>query len=239
MFTYPVTQMVSGASPFPVPVQLQGHWDPSVGVTGTAPVTVWSDQSGNLNDWLQDTGGGGGGPTLSSGVLNGLDVITFDGSNDKMNQSRFITAGDGEMMCVVRRTTSSNKGWCCFGSSAAQAHLMYTNLLYESFGGTTRLAGAAAAELAVNTWGIYNVTHDSGVATSWRVNNTGNKVSTFLNTGWNTTFYLGSGNNGGAVGATHSFQGQIAEMAVWDRVLSAKDRTDVFNYFNAKFALGL
>ncbi len=54
-----------------------------------------------------------------------------------------------------------------------------------------------------------------------------------------STFRLGTGNSGGNIGGTHSFQGQIAEMAIWDKELSSQDRTDVFDHWNSKFALGL
>ena len=228
-----------GGSSFPVTSQLQGLWDAALGVTGGAPITVWADQSGNGNNWLEDTTNGGGGPTLSTGVLNGLPVVSFDGANDKMSQAAFISGSTaGTMSCVVRRTTTSNKGWNVFGSSSVQPHFMYSNGIYESFGSANRTSAIASAAFALNTWGVYAVTINlSGQLIMYA--NDSQIASQTLGLSWYTTFRLGSGNLGGLVGTTHSFQGEIAEMAVWDKVLLSSERTTVFSYFNTKYGLGL
>lgn len=235
-----IRSAASGASVFPITDQLKGQWDASVGVTGSAPMTVWADQSGNGNDWLEDIGQSGGGPTLSSSVLNGLDVVTFDGTNDKMIQTAFISGTtDGSMALVMRRTTTNNKGWSVFGSSSTQPHFQFSNLIYETFGCTTRPAGVDdSGHFDLNEWGVYIVTKANG-GNLIRYANTTQIDSVFASQGWATSFRLGCGQLGGTVGATNSFQGEIAEMAIWDKVISAGERTSVFDYFNAKFALGL
>lgn len=227
-----------GGVPFPVTDQLLGQWDPALGVTGTAPMTTWADQSGNGNDWLEDTGSGGEGPTLSSAVLNGLDVVTFDGTNDKMSQAAFISgATDGTLACVVRRTTTSNKGWCVFGSSSTQPHFMHGNLIYETFGSSVRASGIASSAFDLNEWGVYLVTMVGNQMT--RYANDSQFATQSLTKSWYTTFRLGSGNLGGAIGSTSGFQGQIADMAVWDKGLVPAEQTSVFDHWNDKFALGL
>lgn len=239
MYTFPVT-MMKPVPRFPVDDQLLGHWDPMEGVTGSAPITTWADQSGNGNDWLEDTGSGGQGPTLSSAVLNGLDVVTFDGTNDKMSQAAFIVGSSaGSMSLVVRRTTTANKGWHLFGSTASQPHFMHGNLIYESFGSTVRASGVASSAFDLNEWGVYTVTKGSGGFAIVRYANNVQFATQNTTAGWTGTFRLGCGNQGGAIGSTHSFQGEVAEMAVWGKVLSTQERTDVFDYWNDKFALGL
>ena len=233
-----ISAAAGGGVSFPVTDQLLGQWDPEIGVTGTAPITTWADQSGSGNDWLEDTGGGGAGPTLSSAVLNGLDVVTFDGANDKMSQAAFISGStDGTLVCVVRRTTTANKGWCIFGSSSSQPHFMFGNLIYESFGSSTRSSGVASSAFDLNEWGVYLVTMVGNQMT--RYANDAQFATQSLAKNWHTTFRLGTGNLGGTVGSTSSFQGQIAEMAVWDKGLDGGERTSVFDHFNDKYALGL
>jgi len=240
MFTFAVSMNKSSASgsPFPVTDQLLGLWDPEAGVTGGSPITVWADQSGNGNDWLEDTGSGGGGPTLAASILNGLSVVQFDGANDKMSQSAFISGStDGTMALVVRRTTTGNKGWHVFGSSTTQPHFMHSNLIYETFGSAARSTGVASSSFDNNEWGVYLVTMVGNEMT--RYANNSQFAQQTLSKQWQATFRLGTGNTGGAIGGTHSFQGEIAEMAVWDKGLDGTERTAVFDYFNDKFALGL
>lgn len=241
MFTFPLGYArPKGGGAFPVTDQLVGLWDPEIGVTGSAPITTWADQSGNGNDWAEDTSFGGGGPTLSASVLNGLSVVTFDGSNDKMSQSAFISGStDGTMALVVRRTTTANKGWHVFGSSVTQPHFQHSELIYETFGSSFRPAGVAdAGAFDLNEWGVYMVTAVSSVMTRY-ANNSVLSTDAITKSWHASTFRLGTGNTGGSVGGTHSFQGQIAEMSVWSKGLDSGERTAVFDYFNSKFALGL
>jgi hypothetical protein len=115
---------------------------------------------------------------------------------------------------------------------------MSSNQIYETFGCTSRPSPVSAVAFGLNTWGVYTVTKANG-GNLIRYANNSQLSSVAANQGWHTTFRLGTGNLGGGIGSTSSFQGQIAEMAVWDKILSTQDRSDVFDYFNDKFALGL
>ena len=232
--------VAEGGPAFPETDQLLGLWDPELGVTGSAPITTWADQSGSGNDWLEDTGQSGAGPTLSPAVLNGLDVVTFDGINDKMSQVPFLAGNTAQMMLVVRRTSVQNKGWHSIGGPAtSQPHFMFINTLYETFGVSSRRDNIShAGTFDLDEWGVYSVEVNIPNFEIF-MNNVSRFSSSSVASGWAGTFRLGTGNLGGNVGATNSFQGQIAEMAMWDKKLSPAGRTSVFDYFNDKFALGL
>jgi len=74
--------------------------DNGVTTSGSA-VTGWRDQSGNGHDVTQGTAANQ--PTLTSGEINGIDVVTFDGSDDFLDDpgSSYLNGESGVTALVV------------------------------------------------------------------------------------------------------------------------------------------
>lgn len=80
--------------------------DNGVTTSGSA-VTGWSDQSGNGHDVAQGTAANQ--PTLTAGEINGVDVVTFDGSDDFLanDPASYLNGESGVTALVV---VESNDG---------------------------------------------------------------------------------------------------------------------------------
>lgn len=213
---------------------LVGHWDADLGVTLDATeVSVWADQSGNGNDWLRNVNG----PSVASAVLNGHDAINFDGVNDLLSQAAFLSgSNDGEMMLLMRRTTTANRGSWSFGTGS-NSHWMFSNSIYEDFASTLRITGVShGGVFDLNEWGVYSVAKaNAGNLKIWT--NGEIRTDSVRTTGWNTTFYLGSGSSIGTTGGSLSFEGQIIEMAIWDRELSDVERWNAATWLKGKHGI--
>jgi len=90
---------------------LVGWWRADLGVTSIAglgtDVTEWADQSGNGQDLVVESATTR--PSLAnSGPLGGVDVIRFDGVDERLVKTSFpiATGADGLFFWVVQRLAS-------------------------------------------------------------------------------------------------------------------------------------
>jgi hypothetical protein len=94
---------VSGGGGGGVPTtDLAGQWIADAGVTLTSgKVSTWADQSGAGIDLTQGTAANR--PVVSAAVLNGRDVLEFDGGD--VLRSALMAHPVGTMLCAVTRVT--------------------------------------------------------------------------------------------------------------------------------------
>ncbi len=203
--------------------------------------TTWADKSGLSNNFVQGTAGNL--PTRTLGGLGGKDILTFDGANDHFVgvNGAVLAAGDDTYtyFAVFRSNT------------AAGAHSVYEQ---AGAGG-----GARSALLQVN--GAYGFNGESNdrhdlvpiSANSWHV--TAMSVDNALNPNNikitdNGAFFQGTTGNPAAlnVGTTSTnvgrkannaefMSGNIAEIIVYDRVLTTTEQADVSAYLNSKWGV--
>ena len=67
-------------------------------ITGSSPVTLWEDKSGNGRDVTISSGD----PSLSSAVWNGLDAIDFDGNDIMRTSGVSLSLGSVQLAMVFR-----------------------------------------------------------------------------------------------------------------------------------------
>jgi len=75
--------------------------DPATITTVSGAVSQWLDKSGNARHVTQDTASHR--PLLSAGIVNGLDALDFDGSDDRLLTSLNITSTTNWLIAAVFR----------------------------------------------------------------------------------------------------------------------------------------
>ncbi len=204
-------------------------FDANAGITGTAPITNVTDQSGNGITLTV-----GGDPALNASSVNGIDAITFDGTGDFLTTNLSINAGRVPRVAVlsVYRPRVNNAG-AVWGENEGGSDRFLSNGSVSN--GTSSVAvnnSSVAGSYALST-----VVHQEDVAGGSAVYVSGNLQNTFTS---NHAPEASSPLQIAAIGASNlAFDGDIAEVLVYGDTLSAAQRIIAENYLSAKYGLPL
>lgn len=201
-------------------------------------VSQWDDKSGNAHHATQ--GSGSNKPTTGTRTQNGLNVLDFDGGD--FLSATFTEAPTARFVAIVWATDNNNSEMTLLGGSSG-----------DSFEYRHRYFAAAASYFSILQSGVSH--HQAQVAPGMASNGTaylaacqfdptsdasklwmnGDNVAT-VGGAWTyssatTTNYIGKANDGNNV------NGFIAELIIVDAVVSSDDRTSVWDYLNAKWAI--
>lgn len=211
----------------------------ALGLSDNDPVASWTDSSGEGNNAVQASGSAQ--PLFKTNVLNSLPVIRFDGSDDSLAVPGLAygvftifyvyIASVGGIVAEHSVNASANNGdyhyqpgfahFACMGAGGFSAH------------------NISAPSLATGTWRYISRTMDGTDAghLEW-VNGIASTRSDIIDssnpgTGTATADYF----IGGRAGASLFTTGDIAEIIVYDNVLSDANRQGIQNFLAAKYAL--
>ena len=210
-------------------LRLRLQADAGVTADGSGFVSTWADQSGLGKNATQSTSARR--PVLVTNVINGNPVIRFSSASTQyLNVANFMSgATEGEVFAVVKAGPTAGSGIWRFGPGANQAYYSL-NGLDDDFGtNVQRDTGVPVA--GVDSFCIYNIAGKSG---SWvqRLNGGVHFMA--------TTNTVGAFNTAPTIGLNYSasyFTGDIAEIIVYDHVLTAADRDSVGTFLQTKYAL--
>jgi fibronectin type 3 domain-containing protein len=210
-------------------LRLRLQADAGVTADGSGFVSTWADQSGQGKNATQSTSARR--PVLVTNVINGNPVIRFNAANTQyLNVANFMSgAAEGEVFAVVKAGPSAGSGIWRFGPGANQAYYSL-NGLDDDFGtNVQRDTGVPVA--GVDSFCIYNIAGKSG---SWvqRLNGAVHFMA--------TTNTVGSFNTLPTIGLNYTasyFSGDIAEIIVYDHVLTTADRDAVGTFLQTKYAV--
>jgi len=256
-----VASGVQGFSPLELsPVLWLDASDATTITSSGSPATVsqWNDKSGNGYNVTQATGANQ--PTTGTRTQNGLNAIDFDGTNDQLRSGAVVTQITTSkaltQFVVVKsdRTSAASEGIV----GAQRGNFDYnTGWLQERR--TTFLAFSIGKGESSDAAGQYNAARFSNSSTSTMVftvsvsaaantkaayvNTTANTLTSFDNNMASSNFLAaGSANHTINIGGRGSlsgtpFDGFIAELILYDTVLSDTNRQLVWDYLNAKWAI--
>jgi hypothetical protein len=214
---------------------LLARWRADLGVTLTSSaVSTWADQSGNGRNLTQGTAGNR--PTVTAGAINGHPAIAFTTDQFLENLS-FNLSQPFSVVCVARPDTADTTWHVIVGDATG---FTYTNFAWDaqySGGGTT------------GSWTIYagstlnDTSYVSPGSWSWAIGNIDGSSSTIYQNGT-----LRASGDGGSLGTTGvyvsklvdalgGFGGLIAEILIYDHVLSGTERTTLASYVSGQYAL--
>ena len=215
-------------------------------VTGTG----WADFSGNYRDFDIVAGD----PTRVTGGLNFNHTLNFDGDDYlRATNSPFVTSFIGAEVFTVNKASTS--ACSCgapydFGGSSNSHYPWTTGHIYNDFGTTQRLGwhpttqaivqsktGVSAitgSPLNVTDWNLYGTYSATG---NWSTLFNGESVAaTTTNT---MNFGLVAGNERVGAGGATTFNGDIAEVILYNRVLTTPERERINTYLGIKYGLTL
>ena len=191
------------------------------------PVGEWKDKSGKARHLSQSDGTRK--PALKTAIKNGRNAVRFDGTNDYLRTSANYTINNPFTVFVVAIRRS--------GGDASYPYLWdnrFSNIagmVWQlggpfAMGAGAWLTGASVAnDSAVLLCGIYNGSSSTLIQ---------NGTSYTGDVGTSTFSLITLGDNG----ALHRpMSGDVCEMAFYNGVVSANDRTKMINYLNEKWSI--
>jgi hypothetical protein len=194
------------------------------------PIGAWDDLSGLNNHLLQSTGSQR--PTLKLAIQNGLAVARFDGVDDWLHKA--APAGFGSqtgttVFAVMKRSTTTFYGMIVVTNHGTR-ELRFTDdgvtpsVVTDNGGGTldwsapvatfSILQEVADGSMTIAVDGATPITHSDSTSS-------GSLLT--------TTIEFGARNG------TNFFQGDIAEVLVYDNPVSSTDRDSIRNYLKSEW----
>ncbi len=218
------------------------------GLTDGQALTSWPDNSGNGNDMATIVDGAdGGSPLFETNELNGLPVVRF-GANDNDNVGRSLLNDfpSTEITTItVLRTTDGSGTVYSYASSAGN------NDFFQDQAGTGRFAIANSPETPTGVafddgaWNIYIHTWQSAGGTYSIYKNGTNAASgtfqsgTSMTAGGTLTIGAEQDATGGSFDANQDYDGDIAEVIIYNTALNDAQRVILENYLASKYGLSV
>lgn len=234
-----IDDYINGTSPYidtkvtPAPVQsglvLDLRADVAVVADSNGNVSAWLDQSPAANTATQSNLANE--PQLSQGQINGLPALNFNGSNMlTLPQNVMQAATAGQIIAVVKVGSNPNNFSMLWNFGTGYGTSYYNTLHFDDFGTGDASAVVVETQAQLSQYFVYDTAiGDSGTST-YRYNGTPLWTRTGLTIGFQPDPDIGGYGNG-------SFVGQIAEILVFNRVLTATEQASIYSYLAGKYAL--
>jgi hypothetical protein len=207
-------------------------------------VDIWHDRSGNEFHFINTSAANQ--PTFKRDILSGYPVIRFAMPGTFLNQVLYYPGGEsftsfteGEIFAIVRANgdpgASTGSELWNFGSASPPngsnpgSYPDASGNILEEFGCATR-QNVGNPTPALTAWRLYNVAAKSNDF-KVRLDN----VQIFAN----AVFTVGFQEQVAIGGWTNGFNGDMAEILFYPRVLSSSERQNVVDYLSLKYKLGL
>lgn len=217
----------------------------SLDLSDADPVSLWPDLSDEQNDVSQGTVADQ--PTFKTNIVNGRPVVRFDGSSDILSVATpIVTTFPFEVMGVYEGGSGSS---CVWGIVDRSVDNTYSYMGSRDDGGTQRAVMTARD----SSFAPDNITGGGDISGTFRLVDgrflasndrrlrvDGTEVATDTadrdgSANWSHTdigAFLRDGSS-----FTDGLDGDIAEIIVYSRDLSATERTQVEDYLRLKYAL--
>lgn len=230
----------------PITAGLTFHLDASqiAGLSDGDPVASWADLSptgANVS-----TGTASEQPTYKTGILNGLPVVRFDGGDfldAGMTAYQMVNASTGEWTAFAVALSNLSTGTpgivtgdpVSTGGSRVAQFLRYSSLTPQSIAWSGAVTDSGPA---VASSGVFRIDEAVRTATTLeRFVNAGTDGATTATSPQTAANRIGVG--GGTLSTRGSWNGDIAEVLIYNTALSSADRTAVRDYLADKWGVTL
>lgn len=194
-------------------------------------ISSWTDFSTTVNNATQ--GSGPSQPTFKTGIINGLPVARFDGSNDFMSFPNDPGATTTTfVVTALNATPASHADFACFiilnGTSNSMRLLAKVDAT-NNWGTFTSADLPAGEDLVSGQFNILELTTKSDSSVLYRNGVVKNS---------NTSPSAGNSSNGNIIGAENGnrfVNADIAEVLVYDNIVSGVSRFSLENYLSTKY----
>ncbi len=212
------------------------YWiDANSGISGSSPITAWSDLSG-----YGVTNTVNGNPAITTNDLNGRSVVTFDGTGDFIQTNLSINAGTRPDLSIISvyvpiATSTAGSVW---GESNGDYDRVLT--AGNGVGGCTNAitTGSAcvndASLFPTNNSVITTVVFDEDAANGSRAYTNGTQVLTWTSNhapATSNNLQIGQSGQNGFI----PYTGDIAEVIIMGNIINNARRIIIENYLDAKY----
>ena len=219
----------SGITPDEV-ANLYAWYRGDLGVTGSAPVTAWADQSGNSRN-LDNTNGD---PALASAAVNGHDAIDFDG-NDSINDTTALSQALPIHVFLVIRPDAYTSGHRPFllDEAGNTSHPLLnadgTRIAIYADGSSR---AAPTGQPSAGSWGLLHWVQTAVVTKgAWNDDGYTSSGAISVSTG------IGGISLGGLADSSAFMNCAIAECIIYTAELTGDNLTGIKDYINSRYAL--
>jgi hypothetical protein len=201
-------------------------------LTDGDPIGTWADQSTAGNDATQSSGIVR--PTFKTNQVNGLPVARFDG-NDKLDSALSMSSAACTMLAVLKPTGTGYRTILAANLAAGLQWRIDDTTNYQTLNSEYTTAVATSTNAVTSAFHVIAATFDDGTSYAFKFDGSASgsgSHSVTLTAGRTAVIGSAPGTFGG-----EWFTGDIAELLVYDSVLSSGDLNDLTNYLQAKYAL--
>lgn len=204
------------------------------GLSDGDPIATWADSSGNGRNATQSNASAR--PIYKTAIVNGLPVVRF-GNLEYFSLPSPAALSEGEIFVVLKNDndppTSGQGGIWRVGTSGSADHYPWTDgNIYMGWGSNGR-KNVGNPTLSMATWHILNISSEAG---SWVLRQNG---AVFYSTGSNTPAFVNPAYLGRSSVTSYLYDGDMAEIAWYDQVLSSDDRDDAHTYLADRYGITL
>jgi hypothetical protein len=202
---------------------------------GTEPlngekVSTWKDLTGSATDAVESNASKQ--PTFETNVQNGLPAVKFDGTIDRGLEGSFTRTNNGglTMFLVGKFSGTARRAFFEFYKTGGGTSPGSPRGFFFTYGFNNASVNYNLDNTQFNVWSAY----DTGTNTDFWEN--GNLVySNFGN--WGNTAFTGSGSYvlGDDQTGGDRLNGHIGELLIFDRELTANERSTIENYLKNKW----
>lgn len=203
------------------------------------PVGTWPDSSSAANDFTQATAGNK--PLFKTNIVNSLPVVRFDGSDDYLTRTANMMDGtDSYTIFAVIKSATIAAGSGNIFSSGISATNWYIQFRRDTANfGNYHLKSLGLHEVATDTsgvvagaWNVVTADWDGANIHIWRNGTLKDTVAVTTSYGFGTYNAVGAFDPGLAL---QPWNGDIAEVVIYNAALSASDRQEVELYLKNKY----
>lgn len=215
---------------------ISAYFHAGAGVSGTASVSSWADQSGNGYTLTPPSGKA---PSLTTSAINGYPAISFNGSQRLINAS--FTLAQPYTIIVVGKVNSTDADAAVFFDSYNNSQAV----LYRGTSGDLpnqfvfKAGGSAVQQKTANSNFNLHLVATSSTLDLYRFNG---ETQDYANKAWGTNGISGlsigdiRGNPNAVVGG-YALDGVVAEIVIYSRALTATDLQQLQTYYKNKYNL--
>jgi hypothetical protein len=211
-------------------------------IVSSGSVTTWKDVSGSGSDASQSTSTAQ--PTYNSSAINGLPAVVFNGTSDYLNMpAGFSNFASGLSIFLVTKPTTWAYGQRVFAfgntnTSGSNCLVLEeptnTSLSFDQFDSGGNVASVVSnSAVTLGSYQLYEITHDG--------TSTGTMYADAVQIAKNTAMYSTSSINpnynylGCAIGVNGFFAGEVAEVLIYNRLLTNSERLGVEEYLSGRY----
>ncbi len=226
------------AQALPVTSGLRLHLKADLGVTASGgTVSAWADQSGNGFHVEQATATMR--PAFTANAANGKPALTLDGTDDFLQSNASVDllgAQTSYSYFIVAKPATTQKAYADLFDYSHNSSVRF--VVQQDAGQTNKFYnnGYATQQLYPTAFNLLTGTHVNGGTVMSRANGVNELTATSSTNSFGTpsAFRVGNWINSG-----REFTGQIAEVVMYNRVLTASEITQVETYLDTKYNLGI